>query len=117
LARSAIFPIGKIGTKYLPSPAQSSRAGRFRWIGAPEAAIFPSGKTAMTPTELGKTIRTARLAAGLRQDELAGAANVGARFVVELEAGKPTAQLGKTLAVLGALGCRVSVKAPKTRRT
>ena len=66
----------------------------------------------MTPLELGKTVRSARRAAGLRQDELAGAANVGVRFVIELEAGKPTAQLGKTFAVLDALGCRVSIEAP-----
>lgn len=39
----------------------------------------------------------------LRQDELAGAANVGVCFIVELEAGKPTAQLGKALAVMKAL--------------
>ena len=69
----------------------------------------------MTPVELGKAVRSARRAAGLRQDELAGAANVGVRFVIELEAGKPTAQLGKTLAVLDALGCRVSVEAPPSR--
>jgi y4mF family transcriptional regulator len=66
----------------------------------------------MTPTELGKIARTARRAAGLHQDELAGAANVGVRFVIELEAGKPTAQLGKTLAVLEALGCRLSIESP-----
>jgi hypothetical protein len=35
---------------------------------------------------------------------LAAAAGVGTRFVVELEAGKPTVQLVKTLAVLEALG-------------
>lgn len=66
----------------------------------------------MTPTELGTLVRKARRAAGLRQEELAGAANVGARFIVELEAGKPTAQIGKTLAVLNALGCRVVVELP-----
>ncbi len=66
----------------------------------------------MTPQELGKTIRNARRAAGLRQDELAGAANVGVRFIIELEAGKPTAQIGKTLSVLDALGCRIGIEAP-----
>ena len=54
----------------------------------------------MTPVDIGNTIRAARKAQGLRQDELAAAANVGVRFLIELEAGKPTAQLGKTLSVL-----------------
>ena len=66
----------------------------------------------MTPTDIGTTIRAARKAQGLRQDELAAAANVGVRFLIELEAGKETAQLGKTLAVLAALGIKVSFNLP-----
>ena len=66
----------------------------------------------MTPTDIGTTIRAARKAQGLRQDELAAAANVGVRFLIELEAGKETAQLGKTLAVLAALGIDVSLTLP-----
>ena len=65
-----------------------------------------------TPAELGRMIRTARKAAGLRQDELAGTAGVGVRFIVELEAGKQTAQLGKTLHVLRMLGCSLEVMPP-----
>ncbi len=63
----------------------------------------------MTPTELGIEIKSARRRQGLRQDQLAAAANVGVRFIVDLEAGKPTAQMGKTLAVLSALGLRISL--------
>jgi len=75
----------------------------------------------MTPKDIGKTVRKARRSLGLRQDELAGAANVGVRFVIDLEAGKPTAQLGRTLAVLNALGCRLAIEPPnitvsKTKR-
>lgn len=66
----------------------------------------------MTPAQLGDTVRNARRTLGLRQDQLAGAAGVGTRFIVELEAGKPTTQLGKALAVLDALGCRVQIEAP-----
>lgn len=54
-------------------------------------------------------VRTARKAAGLRQDELAGVAGVGTRFVVELEGGKPTLQFGKVLAVLAALGLTLHI--------
>ncbi|MCY3996542.1 MAG: helix-turn-helix domain-containing protein [Rhodobacter sp.] len=66
----------------------------------------------MTPDEIGNIIRIARKAQGLRQDELAAAANVGVRFLIELEAGKKTAQLGKTLSVLTALGIDISMTAP-----
>lgn len=63
----------------------------------------------MTPAELGAHIRRTRVAQDLRQEQLAAAAGVGLRFLVELEAGKPTAQLGKTLKVLDTLGCRVEI--------
>ncbi|MDX5394069.1 MAG: helix-turn-helix transcriptional regulator [Caulobacteraceae bacterium] len=66
----------------------------------------------LTPSEIGNIVRTTRKAAGLRQDELAGAAGVGLRFVVDLEAGKPTAQIGKTLQVLAALGCSLDITPP-----
>lgn len=66
----------------------------------------------LTPAEIGDLIRTARKAAGLRQFELAGTAGVGLRFLVELERGKPTAQLGKTLQVLQALGCTLDIAPP-----
>ena len=48
----------------------------------------------------------------MRQDQLAGAAGVGVRFIVDLEAGKPTTHLGKALAVAAALGLCVTVEPP-----
>lgn len=69
-----------------------------------------------TPMEFGTAIRTARKAQGLRQDQLAGAAGVGVRFVVDLEAGKPTAHLGKALAVAAALGLRIAIESPGGKR-
>ena len=62
-----------------------------------------------TQLDLAATIKATRRALKLKQADLAAAAGVGTRFVVDLEAGKPTVQLGKTLAVLEALGleCRV----------
>lgn len=66
----------------------------------------------MTPKEIGIAVRAMRKRQGLRQDQLAGAAGVGLRFLIELEAGKETAQLGKTLAVLSALGCKIDLTAP-----
>lgn len=66
----------------------------------------------LTPADIGDIVRTTRKAAGLRQDELAGAAGVGLRFIVDLEAGKPTTQIGKTLQVLSALGCSLDITPP-----
>ena len=66
----------------------------------------------LTPSEIGEIVRTTRKATGLRQDELAGAAGVGLRFIVDLEAGKPTAQIGKMLQVLQALGCSFDITPP-----
>ena len=69
-------------------------------------------KRNLTPAEIGDIVRTARKDASLRQDQLAGAAGVGLRFIVDLEAGKPTAQIGKTLQVLQALGCTFDITPP-----
>jgi HTH-type transcriptional regulator/antitoxin HipB len=58
---------------------------------------------------LGAAVRRLRERAGLRQRDLALAAGVGERFLVELEAGKPTVRLDKVLAVLEALGARLGL--------
>ena len=57
-----------------------------------------------TISDFAVAIKATRKTLGLRQEELAAAAGVGRRFLIELEAGKPTARLDKTLAVLSALG-------------
>ena len=67
----------------------------------------------LTPSTLGTLIRRVRKAQGMRQDELAGVASVGIRFIVDLEAGKPTIQIGKALKVLEALGCSLSITPPQ----
>ena len=51
----------------------------------------------LNPADVGHVVRSTRKACRMRQDELAGAAGVGLRFIVELEGGKPTVQLGKTV--------------------
>jgi y4mF family transcriptional regulator len=56
------------------------------------------------PQALGAAVRNRRRDLGLTQEEVAGVARTGARFVGELEAGKPTVQLAEMLRVLGALG-------------
>jgi transcriptional regulator with XRE-family HTH domain len=51
-------------------------------------------------------IRSRRKALKMRQDQLALATGVGRRFLIDLEAGKPSCQLGRSLLVAEALGLR-----------
>jgi len=62
-----------------------------------------------SPQTLGITLRAARKHLGLTQSELALAAGVGLRFVVDLEAGKPTVRLEQVLRVIDALGGEVQI--------
>jgi y4mF family transcriptional regulator len=52
----------------------------------------------------GAALRRSRKTIGLTQAELALAAGVGLRFVGEVEAGKPSAQLGRVMQLIEALG-------------
>ena len=63
--------------------------------------------------DLSRVVREARKAQKLSQDDLAGMAGTGRRFIVDLEKGKETAQLGKVLRVLATLGVTVS-KTPRS---
>jgi HTH-type transcriptional regulator/antitoxin HipB len=56
---------------------------------------------------LGHALRAARKQLGLTQSQLALAAGVGLRFIVDLEAGKPTLRLEQVLRVIDALGAEV----------
>ena len=56
----------------------------------------------------GAAVARARKGLGLTPRELALAIGTGERFIVELESGKPTAQLGKALAAARAVGLRLS---------
>lgn len=73
-------------------------------------------KQVRTSAEIGALVRNVRKEQKLRQDELAGVSGVGVRFIVDLEAGKPTAQIGKVLHVLHILGCSVDILVAGERR-
>jgi HTH-type transcriptional regulator/antitoxin HipB len=60
-----------------------------------------------TSIEFGLQLARARRSLGLTQRDLALAIGVGERFIVDLESGKPTAQLGKALAAAKAAGMRL----------
>src|SRR5438309_9157223 len=56
----------------------------------------------------GLLIRSRRKAMKMRQDQLALATGVGRRFLIDLEAGKPSCQLGRSLLVADALGLKLT---------
>ncbi|MFU8831797.1 MAG: helix-turn-helix transcriptional regulator [Wenzhouxiangella sp.] len=62
-----------------------------------------------SPQQLGEALRAARKELRLTQPQLALAAGVGVRFIVDLEAGKPTTRLENVLRVIDALGGEVQL--------
>jgi HTH-type transcriptional regulator/antitoxin HipB len=60
--------------------------------------------------ELGEFVRQYRTSQKILQADIAGLANTGNRFVVDLEKGKPTLQLQKVLDVLDLIGLEVIVQ-------
>jgi HTH-type transcriptional regulator / antitoxin HipB len=78
--------------------------------------IYASSMTPFTPHRLGQIIKAYRLEQKLTQAQLAAKSGTGLRFIVELERGKPTVQLGKVIAVADALGLDVLMqKKPEIR--
>ncbi len=73
-------------------------------------AKAPQQRDAQTEREyaarFGALVRERRDDLNLTQDDLALATGVGRRFIIELEAGKPSCQLGKALLVATAVGLR-----------
>jgi transcriptional regulator with XRE-family HTH domain len=65
-------------------------------------------RAAETALAFGLLIRNRRKALNMRQDQLALATGVGRRFLIDLEGGKPSCQLGRSLLVADALGLRVT---------
>jgi HTH-type transcriptional regulator/antitoxin HipB len=66
-----------------------------------------------TPTDLGLLIRDARRTQRLSQQELARRVGVSRQWIVEVEKGRPRAELGLVLRTLAALGLQLTVGAPR----
>lgn len=67
-----------------------------------------------TVATIGEIVRLTRKSMKLTQPDLALTSGTGLRFIVDLEKGKPTCQLGKVLQVLNALGISIQLIPPKT---
>lgn len=63
-------------------------------------------------SDIGDLIRRIRRQLGLTQKDLALTSGTGLRFIIELEKGKPTCQIGKTLMVLQNLGIALTLTPP-----
>lgn len=66
-----------------------------------------------TPEQIGALAREARRALGVTQKDIALTSGTGLRFIIDLEKGKPTCQLGKVLTVLQTLGIQIELKSHK----
>src|SRR3954468_16914063 len=70
-----------------------------------ESAANSGSKFALA---FGSLIRSRRKMLQMRQNQLALATGVGRRFLIDLEAGKPTCQLGRSLLVAHTLGLNLA---------
>jgi y4mF family transcriptional regulator len=80
------------------------------------ATIFPCGNgeasLKYTPEVVGRLIRDTRKVLGVTQRDLALTSGTGLRFIVDLEKGKETCEIGKALRVLQTLGIKLSLTPP-----
>ena len=65
-----------------------------------------------TPAEIGDLVRETRKRLGVTQKDLALTAGTGLRFVIDLERGKETCELGKSLRILQTLGITLALTPP-----
>ena len=65
-----------------------------------------------TPETIGELVKNTRKTMGVTQKDLAMTSGTGLRFIIDMEKGKATCQLGKVLTVLHTLGIKVEFTAP-----
>jgi HTH-type transcriptional regulator/antitoxin HipB len=69
---------------------------------------------AYTAQKIGTLVRESRKRLGVTQKDLALTSGTGLRFIIELEKGKETCQIGKVLTVLQTLGIKLTLTTPPT---
>lgn len=65
-----------------------------------------------TVQQIGQIVRENRKRLGVTQKDLALTSGTGLRFVIDLEKGKETCQIGKVLTVLQTLGIQITLTPP-----
>lgn len=68
-----------------------------------------------TPLDIGQAIKDRRRRLGWDQDELAQRVGASRKWVIEVEKGKPRAEIGLLLRALDVLGLRLSIAAETPR--
>jgi HTH-type transcriptional regulator/antitoxin HipB len=66
-----------------------------------------------TPTDLGALIRDRRTKLGLDQKSLAAKVGVSRQWIVEVEKGKPRAEIGLVLRTVDTLGIQLAADGPE----
>lgn len=69
-----------------------------------------------TAEQIGRLIRDTRKGLGVTQKNLALTSGTGLRFVIDLEKGKETCEIGKALTILHTLGIRMILTPPATAK-
>jgi y4mF family transcriptional regulator len=98
------FPVRRLvsGTRI---PAQELRPEKARRMDDWQSVL--DRRALHAASAFGSLIRSRRKELKMRQNDVALATGVGRRFLIELEAGKPSCQLGRSLAVADALGLKL----------
>jgi HTH-type transcriptional regulator/antitoxin HipB len=65
-----------------------------------------------TTAQIGKLIRDTRKSIGVTQKDLALTSGTGIRFIIDLENGKETCEIGKALSILNTLGIKITLSPP-----
>jgi y4mF family transcriptional regulator len=99
-----MFPSGKILTSLEPQAIEYSRT-----------VTSLDGMKAMKyiPQDIGNLVRETRKGLGVTQKALALTSGTGLRFIIELERGKETAEIGKVLTILQTLGIQLRLTPPQ----
>ena len=69
----------------------------------------------ITPQQIGALIRATRKNLSVTQKDLALTSGTGLRFIIDLEKGKETCEIGKALTVLHTLGIKLTLSPPPVK--
>jgi y4mF family transcriptional regulator len=114
-----IFPLGNISDRftaefqYLPAREDIASFSLRNKVLLPYGNMYrygPMTKRIDSVDDLADFIRKHRKSIGMTQVDLAGASGLGVRFIGDLERGKPTCEIGKTLRLLTMLGIELEVR-------
>lgn len=99
-----MFPYGNMLLTFTPKKLEYSRT---------VTSLDGMQTMKYTPRDIGKLVRETRKGLGVTQKALALTSGTGLRFIIELERGKETAEIGKVLTILQTLGIQLTLTPPQ----